>query len=67
MVPEYANTDCKIFALFTANYPKYTFEGFTLNDIIFKESNKKKTRVMSYVLEKNQLLDIKELIFLLEL
>ena len=67
MVPEYANTDCKIFALFTVNYPKYTFEGFTLNSIIFQKKNLKKTRVMSYVLEKNQLLDLKELIFLLEL
>ena len=25
MIPEYANTDCKIFALFTSNYPNYTF------------------------------------------
>ena len=67
MVPEYANTDCKIFALFTSNYPEYTFEGFALNNIIFQEKNLKKTKVMSYVLEKKDLLNLKELIFLLEL
>jgi hypothetical protein len=67
MIPEYANTDCKIFALFTCNYPNYTFEGFTLNDIIFQDTNKKMTKVKSYVLEKNQLLSYKELIFLLNI
>jgi len=67
MIPEYANTDCKIFALFTSNYPNYTFEGFTLNNIIFQDCNKKMTRVKSYVLEKNKLLSHKELIFLLNI
>tara|TARA_R110002153_G_scaffold35433_1_gene105367 strand:+ start:571 stop:1080 length:510 start_codon:yes stop_codon:yes gene_type:complete len=65
MIPEYANTDCKIFALFTSNYPNYTFEGFSLNQIIFQEKNKKMTKVKSYVIEKKDLLNLNELIFLL--
>lgn len=65
MIPEYANTDCKIFALFTSNYPNYTFEGFSLNNIIFQEKNKKMTKVKSYVIEKKDLLNLNELIFLL--
>jgi hypothetical protein len=65
MVPEYANTDCKIFALFTSNYPNYTFEGFSLNQIIFQEKNKKMTKIKSYVIEKKDLLNLNELIFLL--
>lgn len=67
MIPEYANTDCKIFALFTCNYPKYTFEGFALNNMIFQNCNKKMTRVKSYVLEKSKLLTQKELLFLLNI
>ena len=67
MIPEYANTDCKIFALFTCNYPNYTFEGFTTNDIIFQNCNKRMTKVKSYVIEKNDLLSYKELIFLLNI
>ena len=67
MIPEYANTDCKIFALFTCNYPNYTFEGFSLNNIIFQDCNKRMTRVKAYVIEKNNLLNYKELIFLLNI
>ena len=67
MIPEYANTDCKIFALFTCNYPNYTFEGFSLNSIVFQDCNKKMTRVKSYVIEKKNLLSYKELIFLLNI
>ena len=67
MIPEYANTDCKIFALFTCNYPNYTFEGFSLNNIVFQDCNKKMTKVKSYVIEKNNLLSYKELIFLLNI
>jgi hypothetical protein len=65
MIPEYANTDCKIFALFTCNYPSYTFEGYCLNSIIFQKKNLKMTRVKAYVIEKNLLLTEKEMLFLL--
>ncbi len=67
MIPEYANTDCKIFALFTCNYPNYTFNGFSLNQIIFQDCNKKMTKVKSYVIEKSNLLTKKELLFLLNI
>ena len=67
MIPEYANTDCKIFALFTSNYPNYTFEGFSLNNIIFQDCNKRMTKVKSYVIEKSNLLTKKELFFLLNI
>jgi len=67
MIPEYAKSDCKIFALFTCNYPNYTFEGFSLNSIVFQDCNKKMTRVKSYVIEKKNLLSYKELIFLLNI
>lgn len=65
MIPEYANTDCEIFALFTCNYPNYTFEGYSLNSIIFQNKNLKMTRVKAYVLEKNLLLTEKEMLFLI--
>jgi len=67
MIPEYANTDCKIFALFTCKYPNYPFEGFSLNNIIFQDCNKKMTRVKSYVIKKSNLLTKKELLFLLNI
>jgi len=66
MVPEYAKSNCKIFALFTCNYPDYIFEGFTLNSIIFQKKNLRMTRVKSYVIEKNNLLSLEELHFLLK-
>jgi hypothetical protein len=65
MIPKYAKSDCKIFALFTSNYPKYIFEGFTLNNIIFQDKNLRMTRVEAYVIEKENLLSYKELNFLL--
>tara|TARA_R110000744_G_scaffold26100_1_gene64372 strand:- start:1321 stop:1830 length:510 start_codon:yes stop_codon:yes gene_type:complete len=65
MVPEYAKTDCKIFALYTCNFPNYTFEGFILNNILFQKNNLRMTRVNAYVIEKKDLLNLNELIFLL--
>ena len=67
MVPEYAKGDCKIFVLFSVDYPKYTFKGFALNEMLFKKENLRQTRVMAYVLEKKELLNLNELKFLLEL
>lgn len=66
MIPEYAKSDCKIFALFTCNYPNYTFEGFTLNSLIFQKNNIRMTRVNAYVMEKNNLLSLDEMLFLLK-
>jgi hypothetical protein len=61
MIPEYAKSECKLFALFSCLYPRYRFEGFATNRMIFKKSNLKMTRVMSYVLEKKLLLDLEQL------
>jgi len=61
MIPKYAKSNCKIFALFTCNYPEYIFEGFITNEIIFQEKNLKMTRVEAYVIEKKNLLSHIEL------
>tara|TARA_Y100000114_G_scaffold42249_1_gene37608 strand:+ start:65 stop:565 length:501 start_codon:yes stop_codon:yes gene_type:complete len=61
MIPQYAKSNCDLFALFSCKYPKYRFEGFATNKMIFQESNLRMTRVMAYVLEKSKLLDIKQL------
>tara|TARA_R110000822_G_scaffold146658_2_gene285791 strand:+ start:2392 stop:2901 length:510 start_codon:yes stop_codon:yes gene_type:complete len=66
MIPEYAKTDCKIFALFTCKYPAYIFEGFTINDIVFQEKNIRMTRVNAFVINKKDLLSLDELQFLLK-
>ena len=67
MIPQYAKTDCKIFALFTCTYPNYTFEGFMIDNIIFQEKNLRTTRVKAFVTEKENLLNYKELMFLLKI
>ena len=61
MIPKYAKTKCKLFALFVCKYPKYRFEGFATNDMIFKKNNLRMTRVESYVLKKKYLLDYDKL------
>ena len=61
MIPEYAKTECQLFALFSCIYPRYRFEGFATNNMIFKKSNLQMTRVMAYVLDKTKLLDLEEL------
>jgi len=61
MIPEYLKSECQLFALFSAKYPKYRFEGFATNKMLFKKSNLRMTRVMAYVLEKHKLLDIEDL------
>ena len=61
MIPQYAKSNCEIFALFSCKYPKYRFEGFATNEMIFKKSNLRMTRVVAYVLEKSKLLDITQL------
>ena len=61
MIPERLKTNCDLFALFSCIYPRYRFEGFATNRMIFKKYNLKMTRVMAYVLEKDKLLDKKDL------
>ena len=63
MIPQYAKTDCELFALFSCIFPRYRFEGFCTNQMIFKEENLRQTRVMAYVLEKENLLSINDLSF----
>ena len=61
MIPEYLKSECNLFALFSAKYPKYRFEGFATNRMLFKPQNLRMTKVMAYVLEKERLLDINDL------
>lgn len=58
MIPEYAKTDCELFALFSCIYPRYRFEGFATNEMIFKKENLRQTRVMAYVLDKENLIEV---------
>lgn len=61
MIPEYAKSECNLFALFSCIYPRYRFDGFATNKMIFKKSNLRQTRVLSYVVEKESLLCINDL------
>lgn len=61
MTPFYSVSDCQIFAFFYCKYPKYRFEGFATNSMLFNQKNIKNVRVKSYVLEKKYLLDFKDL------
>jgi hypothetical protein len=61
MVPTRLKSECQLFALFSAKYPKYRFEGFATNHMLFKKSNIRQTKVPAYVLEKSKLLGIDEL------
>lgn len=61
MVPERLKSECQLFALFSAKYPKYRFEGFATNQMLFQKSNLRMTRIMAYVLDKENLLDINDL------
>ena len=58
MIPEYAKTDCQLFALFSCIYPRYRFEGFATNEMVFKKENLRQTRVMAYVLDKENLIEV---------
>ena len=58
MIPAYAKTDCNLFALFSCIYPRYRFEGFATNEMVFNKSNIRMTRVESFVIEKTDLLEI---------
>ena len=61
MIPEYAKSECQLFALFSCKYPRYRFEGFATNRMVFKAKNLRMTRVMSYVVEKHKLLSLDDL------
>jgi len=61
MIPKYAKSNCNLFALFSCIYPRYRFEGFATNKMVFQEKNIKMTKVESYVVEKKLLLDIQDL------
>ena len=58
MIPAYAKTDCNLFALFSCIYPRFRFEGFATNEMVYKKTNIRMTRVESYVIEKADLLEI---------
>ena len=58
MIPAYAKTDCNLFALFSCIYPRFRFEGFATNEMVYKKTNIRMTRVESYVIEKSYLLEI---------
>ena len=58
MIPAYAKTDCNLFALFSCIYPRFRFEGFATNEMVYKKTNIRMTRVESYVIEKSDLLEI---------
>ena len=62
MIPTYSKTHCDIFALFSCKYPKYRFEGYATNSMMFKVVNVRQTRVTSYVLDKSELLSHSELL-----
>lgn len=61
MIPERLKSECHLFALFSCLYPRYRFEGFATNRMVFKKENLRMTRVMAYVLDKEKLLPIEEL------
>ncbi len=61
MVPTRLKSECQLFALFSAKYPKYRFEGFATNQMLFQKNNIRQTKVPAYVLEKSKLLEIKDL------
>jgi hypothetical protein len=61
MVPERLKTECNLFVLFSCKFPKYRFEGFATNRMLFKKENLRMTRVMAYVLEKKNLLNLRDL------
>lgn len=61
MVPSYAKSECQLFALFSCLYPRYRFEGFATNKMLFKKNNLRMTRVESYVLEKENLISLEQL------
>jgi hypothetical protein len=58
MIPSYAKSECDLFALFSCIYPRYRFEGFATNEMVFNKSNIRMTRVESFVIEKADLLEI---------
>ena len=69
MTPHYSISNCDIFALFYCIYPKYRFEGFATNDMLFNKQNLKKKYSESYILKdsyvlpKQYLLEYNELRF----
>ena len=69
MTPYYSKSNCQIFALFYCEYPKYKFEGFATNKMLFKQQNllQRFTRSYllkdSYVLDKEHLLEYNQLLF----
>lgn len=61
MIPQRLKSQCQLFALFSCIYPRYRFEGFATHQMIFKKENLKMTRVMAYVLDKDKLINKKDL------
>lgn len=58
-----SSVDC--FAFFICEkFPKYKFKGYATNHMIFQKSNIKKTKVLSYCIDQNNLLSDEQLIFL---
>jgi hypothetical protein len=61
MIPKYAKSNCDLFALFSCIYPRFRFEGFATNQMVFKKENLKMTKIESFVVKKSLLLDIQDL------
>ena len=61
MTPTYSKSDCDIFAYFYCKYPRYRFEGYATNKMLFQDHNIRDVRVQSYVLEKKYLLNFWDL------
>tara|TARA_R100000388_G_scaffold20878_1_gene15787 strand:- start:693 stop:1187 length:495 start_codon:yes stop_codon:yes gene_type:complete len=61
MIPAHLKSDCDFFALFSCIYPRYRFEGFATNEMVYKKENLRMTRIKSFVLEKSKLLTLKQL------
>lgn len=62
MIPSYAKSKCDLFALFSCIYPRFRFEGFATNEMVFKKENIRMTRVESYVVEKEDLLTLDQIL-----
>ena len=62
MTPHYSISNCNIFALFYCIYPKYRFEGFATNNMLFNKQNLKKKYSESYILKDSYVLPKKYLL-----
>lgn len=65
MIPKYNKSNVDLFAFFVCeNFPNYIFKGFATNNMIFNSLNIRKTKVLSYCYDQNDLLNENQIIFL---